>query len=107
MVVPQHWENFHFEHKTCSVPGEWSPSCAKAAFLWLSLGGHRQLTPLHHSEWNTISEGLEEARTWSCKSIQQAMGGKMEDMNNYQSNINQHSFLRYPASERTNLSFSR
>lgn len=41
-----------------------------------------QLTQLPHSELNTVSEGQEEVRTWSCKSIKQAMAGEMEDMKN-------------------------
>lgn len=35
-----------------------------------------------HCAWSTISEGQEEARTWSCKSIKQTMGGKKQDMKN-------------------------
>lgn len=62
-------------NNTCSAPGTWSPSGAKAAFFWPCLSGHRWLTPPPHSEWSTISEGQEEAKTWSCKSIKQAMGG--------------------------------
>lgn len=41
-----------------------------------------QLTQLPHSALNTVSEGQEEVRTWSCKSIKQAMAGEMEDMKN-------------------------
>lgn len=68
--------------KTCSVPGEQSPLHAKAAFFWPCLGGHTQLTQLHRSELNTVSEGQEEVRTWSCKSIKQAMARELEDMKN-------------------------
>lgn len=69
-------------NKTCSVPGERSPSHANAAFFWPCLGGHAQLTLPPLSERTTISEGQEETRTWSCKSIKQAMAGDMEDMRN-------------------------
>lgn len=89
-------------NKTCSVPGEQSPLHAKAAFFWPCLGGHTQLTQLPHSELNTVSEGQEEVRTWSCKSIKQAMAGEMEDMKNkLPIQSHQRSFRRPPATECT------
>lgn len=44
--------------------------------LWQQLSGHAQLTTRPHSEWNTISEGQEEASTWSWKSIKQAKAAR-------------------------------